>query len=51
MGAMEAIKVLAEFGEPLANRLLVCDLRDFSFNSIKLNRDPKCVCCGDLRDS
>jgi len=46
MGAMEAIKVIAGLGEPLADRLLTFDLRDFSFRTISLQRDPKCVCCG-----
>jgi len=46
MGAMEAIKLIAEFGTPLTDRLLVFDLRDFSFQTIQLERDPDCPCCG-----
>lgn len=46
MGAMEAIKLIAEFGTPLADRLLVFDLRNFSFETIQLKRDPNCPCCG-----
>ena len=46
MGAMEAIKLIAEFGQPLANRLLVYDLRDFFFQTIDIHRDPNCSCCG-----
>lgn len=46
MGAMEAIKVLAGLGEPLAGQLLRCDLRNNSFKTIRLKRDPHCTVCG-----
>jgi len=36
MGAMEAIKVLAGFGEPLAGEMLVFDLRDMTFRKMAL---------------
>ena len=48
MGAMKAIKVIAEFGELLVNRLLIFDLRDFSFRTIHVQRNPECACCGDM---
>jgi len=46
LAAMEAIKVLAEFGEPLAGRLLVFDLRNPQFETIPLRRRPDCAVCG-----
>ena len=38
LGAMEAIKVLGGFGEPLAGQLLTCDLRDMTFRRRRLLR-------------
>ena len=49
MGAMEAIKLIAGFGEVLANRLFVFDLRDFSFQTIHIDRDPNCPTCRQRR--
>ena len=46
MGAMEAIKVIAGFGKPLANRLLIINLRDFTFQMVNMVRDANCPCCG-----
>ena len=46
LGATEAIKVLSGLGEPLANRLLVGDLRQMSFRTFKVKRDPQCPVCG-----
>ena len=46
MAALEAIKVLAGFGQPLAGRRLVYDLRDGSFRNLRAQRDPQCVECG-----
>lgn len=46
MAAMEAIKVLAGFGESLAGTLLTFDLRDFSFRRLRVRRDPACPECG-----
>jgi molybdopterin/thiamine biosynthesis adenylyltransferase len=45
LGAMEIIKHLAGFGDPLAGRMLIADLRDLSFRTLKLRRDPACVVC------
>src|SRR5690606_23608102 len=42
MAAMEAIKHLAGFGETLAGRLLVYDLRQMTFRIIKLARRNGC---------
>jgi len=46
LGAMEAIKVLAGLGEPLLGRLLICDLRQMSFKTVRTQRDPRCSVCG-----
>lgn len=51
LGAMEAIKVLAGFGEPLCGQLLVCDLRDMSFRKLRLRQDPDCPVCGRVRSA
>lgn len=45
LGAMEAIKLIAEFGEPLTGRLLTMDLRDMSFNTTKINKRNTCAVC------
>ena len=47
MGAMEAIKVLGGFGEPLSGEMLICDLRDTSFRRVGLERREDCAVCGD----
>jgi len=49
MGAMEAIKLIAGLGEPLAGRLLRFDLGRFDFEIVKTYRDPNCPCCGGSR--
>ena len=46
MAAMEAIKVLSGFGEPLAGSLLTFDLRDMSFARRRITRNPGCSVCG-----
>ena len=45
LGAMEAIKVLAGLGSPLAGRLLSCDLRTMDFRVLKVSRNPNCPVC------
>ena len=45
MAAMEAIKLLANFGSPLAGKLLAFDLRDMSFRAIPIARRPDCPIC------
>ena len=47
IAAMEAIKVLAGFGEPLANRLLTFDLRSMRFSKLAIERKPDCPVCGE----
>ena len=46
LGAMEAIKYLGGFGELLAGRLVTCDLRDMSFHTVKIRKNPDCPTCG-----
>jgi len=48
MAAMEAIKVLSGFGEPLAGSLLTFDLRDMSFAKRRISRNPGCLVCGQV---
>lgn len=49
MGAMEAIKVLGGFGTPLAGRMITMDLRDMSFRTMKLSKNPNCPICASLK--
>jgi len=51
LGAMEAIKVLGGFGEPLAGSLLTCDLRDMTFHRRRLLRRDDCPVCGTSRET
>jgi molybdopterin/thiamine biosynthesis adenylyltransferase len=48
LGAMEAIKIIAGLGEPLAGQMLRCDLRDMTFRKVKLKRKGDCAVCGAL---
>ncbi len=48
LGAMEAIKVLAGFGQLLTGKLLICDLREMAFRQIAIHRDESCQVCGHL---
>jgi len=45
LAAMEAIKVLSGLGEPLLGRLLVADLRDMSFRTMRIKRNIHCQVC------
>jgi len=44
--ATEAIKVLADFGEPLIGRLLLMDALTMEWRTMKLKKDPACPVCG-----
>jgi molybdopterin/thiamine biosynthesis adenylyltransferase len=46
LGAMEAIKLISGFGEPLKNRLLTMDLRTMDFCTINIQPRKGCVICG-----
>lgn len=49
LAAMEAIKLLTGIGEPLWNRLLVCDLRSMAFQVYRTQRRPSCEVCGSIQ--
>ena len=49
MAAMEAVKVLADFGQPLAGRMLAFDLRDMTFSTRRVARNPDCPICHGLK--
>ena len=44
--AMEAIKILAGFGESLASYLLVLDAKTMDWRKLRLKRNPRCLTCG-----
>ncbi len=46
LGAMEAIKLISGFGEPLKNRLLTMDLRAMSFRTVQIKAKENCSICG-----
>jgi len=43
--AMEAIKLIANFGEPLTGKLLITDSLYQEWRVMKLNKDPDCPVC------
>lgn len=45
--ALEAIKVITGFGQPLFNQLLTMDLGRAEFTKRRPYHDPNCVVCGD----
>jgi molybdopterin/thiamine biosynthesis adenylyltransferase len=51
LAAMEAIKILAGLGEPLAGKLLTFDLRDMSFRTVAISRRADCAVCGAVMGS
>lgn len=48
LAAMEVIKLASGLGEPLAGRMVKCDLRSMKFRTLKIARDPACAVCGQL---
>jgi len=48
LAAMEAIKVIAGFGQPLLGRLLTLDLREMTTFTARIERDPRCAICRQL---
>lgn len=44
--ALEALKLLAGFGEPLVGRLLLVDALGTRFRELRVRRDPSCSVCG-----
>ena len=45
MQAMEALKLLGDFGEPLIGRVIYFDAKRMDIRSLKLNKDPNCPAC------
>lgn len=45
MAAIEVVKVLTGLAEPLAGRILQCDLRDMAFRTLSVARNPQCSVC------
>lgn len=48
--ALEALKLLAGFGEPLVGRLLLIDALTTRFRELKVRRDPQCSVCQPAQD-
>jgi molybdopterin/thiamine biosynthesis adenylyltransferase len=48
--ALEALKLLAGFGEPLVGRLLLIDGLTSRFRELRVKRDPACSVCGLAHD-
>jgi molybdopterin/thiamine biosynthesis adenylyltransferase len=48
IAAVEAIKLICGLGEPLADRLLVCEFREMNFRVFRTRRRPDCPACGSL---
>ncbi len=48
LAAMEVIKLLAGFGQPLLGRMLACDLRSMTFRTVRVRPDPDCPECGKV---
>jgi len=48
--ALEALKVLAGFGQPLVGRLLLIDALGSRFRELRVKRDPGCSVCGAQDD-
>ncbi|NIF16539.1 molybdopterin-synthase adenylyltransferase MoeB [Pantoea sp. Cy-639] len=44
--ALEALKLLAGFGEPLVGRLLLIDALGTRLRELRVKRDPACTVCG-----
>lgn len=44
--ALEAMKLLAGFGEPLVGRLLLIDALGTRIRELRVKRDPACTVCG-----
>jgi adenylyltransferase/sulfurtransferase len=46
MQAAEALKLIADIGEPVVGRLLLLDGLSMEWRSVKFGKDPKCSVCG-----
>ncbi|MFT6431024.1 MAG: adenylyltransferase/sulfurtransferase [Halopseudomonas sp.] len=48
--ALEALKLLAGFGEPMIGRLLLVDALGSRFREMRVRRDPACRCCAPVAE-
>ena len=48
MQAMEALKLLGEFGDPLIGKVIYFDAKSMQIRSFKLNKDANCLACGTI---
>lgn len=46
LAALETVKLLAGFGEPLVGQMLNMDLMSLNFQKLRLYHDPECPVCG-----
>jgi molybdopterin/thiamine biosynthesis adenylyltransferase len=46
MMAIEAIKVITGYGQPLFSKMLLYNLASMDFSTIEIHRDPACTVCG-----
>jgi adenylyltransferase/sulfurtransferase len=46
MQAAEALKLVAQCGEPAVGRLLLLDGLSMEWRSVRFKRDPGCAVCG-----
>ena len=51
MQALEALKLIAQFGDTLVGRLLLFDASSMQWREMKLPRDPNCLACGTIEVS
>ena len=51
MQALEALKLIAQFGDTLIGRLLLFDASSMQWREMKLPRDPNCLACGTIEVS
>jgi adenylyltransferase/sulfurtransferase len=51
MQALEALKLIAQFGDTLVGRLLLFDASSMQWCEMKLPRDPNCLACGTIEVS
>lgn len=49
--AMETVKVLADFGNPLTGHVLYLDAKRMELKKLRLARDPNCEFCGPYHSS
>ena len=48
LAAMEAIKMIAGFGEPLVGTLMIADIRSMNVRRLRIRRRSDCAECGSL---